>query len=205
MGLLLRRRRADAAYDDETAAPGRLAMPRRRGALTGLLILVLGAWAALVPLIGGYFSFEFSGNSEWSFSTAHVVYSIVPGVVAVIGAFMLMTSANRATATLGAQLALAAGIWLVIGPALSLLWNDGEWATGQPTGSPGKQALLWLAYFHGVGAAITALAGTAFGRVTARHARDADLLAAAAPPRRRAGGRFGRADREPVTGAAERP
>lgn len=159
-------------------------MPRRRGAASGLLILLLGIWGALIALVGPYFNFGFGPDNAWDFTTGHFFLQVVPGAVAIIGGLLLMRSANRATATLGAQLALAAGIWFAIGPEISRLWNSGTRDVGAPlsTGT-GLITLEWLTLFYGLGALITALAGIAFGRVSARHAGDEERLVAAAADR----------------------
>lgn len=177
--------------------PGRLAMPRRRGAASGLLILIAGAWAAAIPFVGHYLNFVVGSDTAFDMTAGRFWLSLLPGVVAVVGGLMLLQSANRATATLGAQLALAAGIWLVIGREVSQFWTS-SWAE-PPTGGPDKQALELLLYFYGVGALITGLAGVALGRVSARHAGDYERLAPA--EERTTGGRFAR--REPAVTAEE--
>ena len=51
-----------------TVAPGsRFRVARTRGALSGVVLVVLGAWAALVPFIGPYFDFAYtpSANQAW--------------------------------------------------------------------------------------------------------------------------------------------
>lgn len=184
--------------------PGRLAMPRRRGAASGLLIVLAGAWAALIPFIGHYLDFVVGSDKAWDMSQGRFWLSLLPGVVAVVGGLMLMRSGNRATASLGAQLAIAAGVWLVIGRELSQLWTS-TWSE-PPTGGTDKQALELLLYFYGVGALIATLAGIAFGRVSARHAGDVERLAPAGRVHepvaddRATTGRFSRGEAdEPVT------
>ena len=154
-------------------------MPRRRGAASGLLIFVLGAWCAAVPFVGPLFNLTIGPDQAFDMTAGRFWLSLVPGLVAALGGFMLMRSANRASATLGAQVAMAGGIWLVVGPTVSMLWNDGVMQTGQPAGGTSRQVLALLLYFYGTGAAITALAGIAFGRVSARHAGDVERLTAA--------------------------
>ena len=44
--------------NDSRSGFGTLHMPRSRGAVSGLLLLILGAWGALVPFIGPYFHFR---------------------------------------------------------------------------------------------------------------------------------------------------
>jgi hypothetical protein len=180
-----------------TGTPGRLAMPRRRGAATGLLITLAGIWCAAIPFVGHYLNFVVGPDTAFDMTAGRFWLSLVPGVVAIIGGLMLLRSANRATATLGAQLALAAGVWLVIGRELSQLWTS-AWSEG-PAGGPDRQALELLLYFYATGALITALAGVALGRVSARHAGDLERLAPA--EERTTNGRFGRREpaAEPVT------
>lgn len=165
-------------------------MPRRRGAASGLLILILGVWGALIPLVGPYFNFVVGPDKAWDLTSGRLLLEILPGVVAIVGGFLLMTSANRATATLGAQLALAAGIWFVVGPTVSRFWNDGAADIGSPLGGTIRSTVELLALFYALGALITALAGIAFGRVTARHAGDEERLMATTAdhePRREGG------------------
>jgi len=158
-------------------------MPRRRGAASGLLIFVLGAWCAAVPFVGPLFNLTIGPDQAFDMTAGRFWLSLVPGVVAALGGLMLMRSANRASATLGAQVAMAGGIWLVVGPTVSMLWNDGVMQTGQPAGGTSRQVLELLLYFYGTGAAITALAGIAFGRMSARHAGDLERLTASARDR----------------------
>ena len=47
---------------------GALHIPRSRGAASGLLVIVLGLWGALVPFIGPYFNFAFSPDQAWTWT-----------------------------------------------------------------------------------------------------------------------------------------
>src|SRR3954452_4106603 len=181
-------------------------IPRTRGAISGLLLVVLGAWAAIVPFIGPSFDLTIGPDATFDMTTGRFWLSLLPGVVAALGGLMLLFSANRASAVLGAQLALAAGVWFLVGPTLSALWSSSPGALGQAgfaAGDEGRRVLEVLAYFYGVGAAITTFAALALGRLTLRSARDVELAreaavadgAATVPPGRRTG-RFDR-DREP--------
>src|SRR3954468_11597763 len=132
--------------------PGRLAMPRRRGAASGLLIVVLGAWCAVRPFVGPLFNLTIGPDNAFDMTAGRFWLSLLPGVVAVIGGLMLMQAANRASAALGAQVAMAAGAWLVVGPTVSMLWNDGVSQAGVPAGGTGRQVLELLLYFYATGA-----------------------------------------------------
>src|SRR3954465_1255236 len=122
-----------------SAEPGRLAMPRRRGAASGLLIVVLGAWCAVVPFVGPLFNLTIGPDNAFDMTGGRFWLSLLPGVVAVVGGLMLMQSGNRATATLGAQIAMAAGAWLVVGPTVSMLCHIGVSQAGVPAGGPRRR------------------------------------------------------------------
>src|SRR5262245_61558774 len=118
----------------------RFAMPRRRGAASGLLLVVLGLWGGFAPFIGPYLNVSFGSDSKWDFTTGRLWLSIIPAAATVLGGLLLMRSAHRGSASLGAWCALAGGAWFVIGPLLSTLWNSGQPQTGQPLGGSGHQA-----------------------------------------------------------------
>ena len=78
--------------------------------------MVLGAWGALIPFIGPYFGLTIGSDQTWDWSSGRLWLSVVPGVAAFVGGFLLLTSAHRARAAVGAWLAIAAGAWFVVGP-----------------------------------------------------------------------------------------
>jgi hypothetical protein len=186
-----------------------MSIPRTRGAISGLLIVVLGAWGAIVPFVGPSFNLTIGPDATFHMTHGRLWLSLIPGVVAVVGGLMLLFSANRASAILGAQLALAAGVWFVIGPVLSQLWSSAPGALGQAgfaAGAEGRRVLEAIAYFYGVGAAITAFSALALGRLTLRSARDVEVATAAAAADRPARPvRTGRFDREPAPVADPEP
>ena len=155
---------------------GRFAMPRTRGAATGALLVILGTWGAVIPLIGPYFDFVIGPDDAWDMTAGRFWLSLLPGVAVVAGGSLLLAAANRASATLGAQIALAGGIWFAIGPVMSRLWNDGVSQTGPALGGTGRQVAEQLAYHPGLGVLVTALAGIALGRVTTRSVSDVERL-----------------------------
>jgi hypothetical protein len=163
-----------------------LRIPRSRGAVSGLLLVILGLWGGLIPFVGPYFDFAIGPNRTWHWSTGRLWLDVLPGAAAVVGGLMLMASRNRASGGLGAWIALAAGVWFVIGPSMSMLWNNGGVQTGLPFGGTGRRTLEELTYFYGLGAAITTLSAFAMGRLSVVSARDMALAgrrqpAAAAP------------------------
>ena len=73
----------------------------------------------------------------------------------------------------GTWLALAGGIWFVVGQTVSTLWNDGAAQAGTPNGGSSLRAIEELGFFYGLGALIAALAAFALGRLAVRSVRDA--------------------------------
>ena len=94
--------------NDSQAGFGTLHMPRSRGAVSGLLLIILGVWGALVPFVGPYFHFAYTPGEVWVWSTARAWLEVFPGVVAAVGGFLLLVSGNRATAMFGGWLAVIA-------------------------------------------------------------------------------------------------
>ena len=74
--------------NDSRSGFGTLHMPRSRGAVSGLLLILLGAWGALIPFIGPYFHFAYSPDQAWAWSTARAWLEVFPGVTAALGGFL---------------------------------------------------------------------------------------------------------------------
>lgn len=158
---------------DNNVSPGggRLRMPRSRGAVGGLAVLLLGVWGALIPFLGPYFDFAFTPDEPWVWTAARGWLHVLPGVTAIVGGFLMLASRNRLVASFGAWLAAAAGLWFVIGPVLADALGIGD--VGDPVAtSDWKRAVLELAYFYGLGALILFFAAASLGRLSVRSARD---------------------------------
>jgi hypothetical protein len=150
---------------------GRLKMPRSRGAASGFLLILLGAWGALIPFAGPYFDFAFTPDQEWTWTTARGWLEVLPGAATVVGGVLLLGSRNRATAMLGGWLTVLAGAWFVVGRALAGPLGIGD--VGAPVAvTDDKRTVLELAYFYGLGALIIFLGAVALGRLSVRTARD---------------------------------
>jgi hypothetical protein len=122
----------------------------------GFGLLVLGAWGALIPLVGPYYDFGFDTNRAWGLGEQHWTLSIAPGIAAAIGGILVALHRRR----LGALIAVLAGAWFALGPFLHPLWSD----TVSPLATDdGKRAALWVAYFMAPAALIAYLAGVSHG------------------------------------------
>jgi hypothetical protein len=176
-----------------------LRLPRTTGAVSGLLILLLGVWGGLVPFVGPYFHYAFGGFQHWHFTNQRLWLNIVPGAVAVVGGLMLMRAASRVGGLTAGWVAVAAGVWFAVGPTVSILWHHTIYAIGTPAGGHTRQMLEWVGYFYGVGVLIVGLAAFAMGRYFSRPRVVTEAAALAEAP---VAERTAVADREPVADRA---
>jgi hypothetical protein len=161
--------------NDSRSGFGSLHMPRSRGAVSGLLLIILGAWGALIPFIGPYFHFAYTPDQAWAWSTARGWLEVFPGATTVVGGFFLLVSGNRATAMFGGWLAVIGGAWFVVGRTLASLLRLGD--VGHPiAATEAKRAVLEICYFSGLGALIVFLGGAVLARVTVRTLRDVEFV-----------------------------
>lgn len=153
-------------------------IPRSRGAVSGVLLVILGAWGALVPFIGHYFDFVIGADRAWDWTAGRFWLSVLPGAVVFVGGVLLLMARTRPSGGLGAWLGVVGGAWFVTGQHFSELWNHGVPQTGPALGGTGHRVAEQLAYFTGLGALIVAIAAFALGRMAVRSVRDAELAAA---------------------------
>jgi hypothetical protein len=152
-----------------------LRMPRSRGAVSGLLLVILGAWGALIPFVGPHFNFAYTPDRDWTWSTARGWLEVYPGVTTVLGGLLLIFSGNRAIAMVGGWLAVLGGAWFVLGGQFAPMLRIGT--VGDPIATTDrKRALLEVTYFSGLGALIVFLGGIALARLAVRLARDVEPL-----------------------------
>lgn len=197
---------------------GMLRVPRTRGVASGVLLILLGAWGALAPFIGPYFHFAYTPDSAWTWTWGRFFLEVLPGAVAIIGGLILLVSAIRPVAIVGACLAAAAGAWFALGVLFAPLWTTyatlgvrvsvpAAFDAGTPTGGPVHVVAEHLAFFTGLGVVIVFIAGLALGRMAVVGAREAGIGRAEEPEPAMAGAAAssGAADGErPKTGVFRR-
>jgi len=160
--------------NDSRSGFGSLHMPRSRGAVSGLLLTILGVWGALIPFIGPFFHFAYTPDQAWAWSTARGWLEVFPGLTTAVGGLLLLFSGNRATAMFGGWLAVIGGAWFVVGRTLASLLRLGD--VGHPiAATEAKRAVLEISYFSGLGALIVFLGGAVLARVTVRTLRDVEF------------------------------
>ena len=165
---------------------GKTRIPRTRGAMSGLLLILLGVWGALIPFVGPYFHYAYTPDKAWTYTTGRLWLEILPGIAVTLGGFIVLSSARRPLAILGAFVAVLGGAWFVVGNLLSALWNHGIPEAGIPVGGNlTRLALEELGFFIGLGVIIVFFAALALGRFavvgvkeTALAERDAAAVAA---------------------------
>jgi hypothetical protein len=161
------------APSDRGVQLSKMRVPWTRGATSGVLLLIFGAWAAIVPFIGPYLNFAYtpSTNTTWVWTESRGWFEVAPGAAAFVGGLLLLTTTNRAVAILGSWLGIAGGAWLIVGPSLTDVL-DKSIGTPDPTSSTNVQALEELFFFYGVGALILFVASAALGRLSVQSVRD---------------------------------
>lgn len=177
---------------------GMLRVPRTRGVASGFLLVLLGAWGALIPFIGPYFHFAYTPDTAWTYTVGRFWLEIIPGVATIIGGLILLVSAFRPVAIVGACLAAAAGAWFALGALVAPVWAGygtigpnaipAALYPGAPTGGPLHMVAEHLAFFTGLGVVIVFLAALALGRLAVIGARDVEIVTSRVAP-----------DEEPVT------
>ena len=164
------------AVSDRGIQLSKMRVPWTRGATSGALLVILGAWAALVPFIGPYLNFAYTpaADSTWYWTAARGWLEVAPGAAAFAGGLLLLGSTNRAVAIAGSWLGIAGGAWLIVGPSLTDVLNMNIGAP-DPTLSTRRQALAELAYFYAVGTLILFFAAAALGRLSVQSLRDVTI------------------------------
>jgi hypothetical protein len=163
-------------------------VPRTRGAGSGVLLILLGVWGALIPFVGPYFNFAYTPDTAWTWTWGRFFLEVVPGVAAALGGLILLISSIRPVAMFGAALAAAAGAWFTVGTLVGPVWisystpgGPGGVPTalnpGSPIGGPLHMVAEHLSFFTGLGVVIVFVAAAAFGRLAIVGAREAQLAA----------------------------
>ena len=177
--------------DTIRTAGARRRLARSRGALSGLLLVVFGAWAALIPFIGPYFDYSYTPNSAWTWTAARGWLEVLPGCAAVLAGVLIIGSTSRATTLFASWLGIAAGAWLIVGIPFAPVMHTGD--PGAPSGTNlTVRSLESVGLFYGVGAVILFLAAAAFGRLSVVSMRD---LRAAERRQQAAGAEYAAAQR----------
>lgn len=156
---------------------GILRVPRSRGALSGLVLVLLGLWGGLIAFVGPYFHFAYTPGVAWTYTAGRLWLEILPGAGTLLGGLILLLTRVRPVAMFGAWLAAASGAWFAVGQALTPLWNSsGAMAVGTPIGTSTLiRVLEEISYFAGLGVVIVFIAALSIGRLSVIGVRDARI------------------------------
>ena len=98
----------------------------------GILAALFGAWAAIVGFVGPEFGYQATSNTSWQWTTANWLLHLIPGAVAFVAGLTAVafagavTFSGRTLLRLSGLVIVAAGAWLVIGPALWPVFESGS-------------------------------------------------------------------------------
>ena len=148
-----------------------------RGRGIGGLLVLLGAWGAVIPFVGPYFGYAFTPDKAWAYTSGRLWLSIVPGAAVILGGLLVLVS--DAMAAPGAFLAVHGGAWLVLGQSIvaeafsgsSISSGSAVVASGAAFGPATMKFFEGLGFFYGLGVVIVFFAALAMGRaISARRA-----------------------------------
>jgi hypothetical protein len=156
------------------AALGRI--PRSRGGVCGVLLILLGLLAGLGPFVGPYIHFGYTPDKAWAYNSGRLYLSIVPGAVAVIGGLLALATRNRGVGVIGGVLGVLGGAWLVVGASFtSIVLKQTTISPGSPIiwgASSERTYLETVALFTGAGCLLIFVGALAAGRFSLIGARD---------------------------------
>lgn len=124
----------------------------KRSTIAGLVLIPLGAWVALSPYV--------VGSWDGDFHFGRFLLAVLPGSAAALAGLVMLVG-RKPFVVAGGALALAAGAWLVVGPAAWALFGSNELGSG-PNGESIRM-LQWVGFFVAAGAFISVLATYALG------------------------------------------
>jgi hypothetical protein len=152
---------------------GMLRVSRSRGALSGVLLILLGAWGGLIPFVGPSFHYAYTPDKAWTYTTGRLWLEILPAVAVVVGGLIVLVSGLRPTAMFGAWLAAIGGAWFAVGTVLAPLWTAGITAAqGVPIGGTMLRTVEQIGFFTGLGVVVVFVAAVALGRLSVVAVRD---------------------------------
>jgi hypothetical protein len=164
-------------------------IPRSRGAICGLLLILLGLWGGLAPFVGPYLHFGIAPDKAWAYNSGRLYYSIVPGAAVLLGGILVLLTRNRAIGFAGGLLAALGGAWFALGQGLVVdVLKKTSIVIGAPIGSgfsagggfdagggvtvPIRVYLEEVTLFGGLGVLIVLVGALAIGRFSMLAAKD---------------------------------
>jgi hypothetical protein len=144
--------------------------------MSGVLLVLLGIWGGLIPLVGPYVHYAYTPNHTWTITSGRVWLEFLPAAGTFIGGLILVASTLRPMALLGACIAAVSGAWFAVGSALAPLWTHNLHAQGFPIGGHLAKAMEQIGFFPGLGVAIVGISAVGIGRLSLVSVRDAAVV-----------------------------
>ena len=132
----------------------------------GILVLLVGAWGALVPFVGPLFGYNMGNLAAWTWSESHFSLHLLPGAVAAVGGLLMLRSAAARVRT-GAILGLLGGAWFILGPTFHPAWAGGS-GTMMMGSNVWSGILSSFGYHYGPGVVLTVLSAFALGALNSQ-------------------------------------
>ena len=162
---------------------GDVRIPRSRGSLCGLALVLLGGWGGVAPFAGPSFGYGFTPDKAWDYTQGRLYLSALPGAVVLVAGLIVLVTRSRGFGGFCALIAALGGAWFIAGAALVRLLPASQAAaitTGAPLGTGTSRVVITsLTFYAGVGTLIVFFAALALGRFSIAahkdHARLADL------------------------------
>jgi hypothetical protein len=143
--------------------------------MSGLALVLLGAWGGLAPFVGPYFHYGFEPDKPWVYTAARLYASVLPGAAVLLSGLIVSATKTRWIGGFAAVIAALAGVWFVVGRAvMPVAANDpNAYSVGQTIGSSMVRVLATdLVGYTAVGLLIVFFAALALGRQSIAAHRD---------------------------------
>src|SRR5215469_9585983 len=161
-----------------------VSIPRSRGAVSGVLLILLGVWGGLAPFVGHYLHFGFAPDKAWGWTSGRLYLSVIPGAAALLGGLMVLITRHRGVGISGGLLGALGGAWFVVGSGFVVyVLKNNSIKTGAPLQSasmaaPLQDYLEGAGLFFGIGVLILFFGALAIGRFSMLAASDLEALEA---------------------------
>ncbi len=153
-------------------------IPRRRGVVCGLLLILLGLWGGLALFFGPYFHFGYTPDKVWDYNQGRLYYSIIPAAAVLVGGLLAAVTRNRAIGLSGGLLAALGGAWFGIGQTFTAIVLKRSIPGGSPILRSGETLTSLHAYvemltlFAGLGLVVVFVGALTIGRFSMLAAAD---------------------------------
>ncbi len=153
-------------------------IPRRRGAVCGLLLILLGLWGGLAPFAGPYFHFGYTPDTAWTYNSGRLYYSVIPAAAVLLGGLLVALTRSRAVGVCAGLLAALGGAWSGLGEAFMTIVLKKSITAGHPILSAGappdslRGYVEMITLYAGLGLLVVFVGAIAMGRLSMLAAAD---------------------------------